>query len=221
MKFLLLWKFNQTSVLWLARQLQGISKPDCFLWILAQTSSGSHCKMSFQLQTISYSLEFAHRQHFNNINMYFISKKYNVFQFPINSKCSVFVFSLTLREPWSVAAPQFPNSERVSLNPRMIFRVGQLPGLGLVMAFVNWGAASSWERPALSSKTGPKPPLGTEVPPPGTDDHCLNGQQWLQKEMIFGAFFFRNHGRIFIPFHMCFPPGFTCTLARRATQQKR
>ena len=106
MKFLLLWKFNQTSVLWLARQLQGISKPDCFLWILAQTSSGSHCKMSFQLQTISYSLEFAHRQHFNNINMYFISKKYNVFQFPINSKCSVFVFSLTLREPWSVAEQQ-------------------------------------------------------------------------------------------------------------------
>ena len=74
MKFLLLWKFNQTFVLWLARQLQGISKPDCFLWILAQTSSGSHCKMSFQLQTISYSLEFAHRQHFNNINMYFILK---------------------------------------------------------------------------------------------------------------------------------------------------
>ena len=93
-----------------------------------------------------------------------------------NSKhVSKFQLSVRVREPCLWTAAQFPNSERVSLKRRMIFRVGQFAGRGLVMAFVNWGAASSWERPALSSKTGPKPPLGTEVPPPGTDDHCTMG----------------------------------------------
>ena len=50
-------------------------------------------------------------------------------------------------------AAQFPNSKRVSLNPRMIFRAGQLAGRGLVVAFVNCGAASA----GLSSKTGSEP----------------------------------------------------------------
>ena len=62
-----------------------------------------------------------------------------------------------VREPCLWTAAQFPNSERVSLKQRMIFRAGQLAGRGLVMAFVNWGAASSCLEPGLSSKTGSKP----------------------------------------------------------------
>ena len=54
--------------------------------------------------------------------------------------------------------------------------------------------------------------------------HRWSLSQWptmTAKRIDIWCVFFRNHGRIFIPFHICFPPGFTCTLARRATQQKR
>ena len=68
-----------------------------------------------------------------------------------------FQLSVRVREPCLWTAAQFPNSERVSLKQRMIFRAGQLAGRGLVMAFVNWGAASSCLEPGLSSKTGSKP----------------------------------------------------------------
>ena len=71
----------------------------------------------------SFTLIRANHFHFSTFNMF------------SNFNCpSAWAFVSRVSGPRA----QFPNSERVSLKQRMIFRAGQLPGLGLVMAFVNW-----------------------------------------------------------------------------------